>query len=349
MNISILLGAGFSVAAGYPTAKRLSEMVANTSSHDFYIQAGNLCKRPETLPYQKIELIPFENLLTLIRGYSYAHCNQFDYEQFYDFYWKIWHISDCFAGLKLDKRIKELNGLYQQLVCFYLDEADKRASLYIEQYEHFRDFIQHAALADKVHIHTLNHDTLLERILEGLYSDGFSTDNSLFTCEGGKIPMFSEDNYQGNILLYKLHGSLDRYRYTYQKDISKYEYIKIPSRSGINVESIRNQDDTDTSCLQCLIPDFLTGTTTKIQRYKEPFYQSQFEHFKENLCSADIIYIIGYGGRDDKINEYLLAYAKGKSIYIIDPFSNEDLNRLSQNLGANVQIVQQYAEQYDFR
>lgn len=347
MNISILLGAGFSVAAGFPTAKQLSENIVNASSLDFCIYAGNLCERPESIPYRKVLMKPFENLLALIHFYSYLHCNHFDYEHFYDFYWKIRGISDLFAGEELDMRIKEINGLYQKLVCFYLDKADKMAKQYTEYYEHFNSFVRDSAQRDMVYIHTLNHDTLLEQMLDGQYSDGFSTTGSLFHCNEHDIQMFSESNYQGNILLYKLHGSLDRYLYTYQNDFSKHEYIKIPLQSGIDIEDIRNLNDIDKPCLQCLIPDFLTGATTKIRRYKEPFYASMFECFAKNLQNSDTIYIIGYGGHDKEINKYLLTHARSKPIYIIDPFPNNELQRLSDKLGTNSRIIPKTIKECD--
>lgn len=348
MNISFLLGAGFSIAAGYPTAKQLSEYIVHTSGHDFYIGAGNLLRRPQNIPYQKFEMIPFENLLSLIRFYSYAHCNQFNYEHFYDFYAKLWHLSDSLACTELDTKIKAFNLLYQQLLCFYLDEAEKKANEYLGQYAYFKNFVLENQAQNKIYIHTLNHDTLVERILETQYSDGFSTDNSLFLCDKKIIPMFSNENFQGNVLLYKLHGSLDRYRFTYQNDIMKYEYIKVPLQQGINLENIRNRNDIDKPCLQCLVPDFLTGSVIKIQRYQEPFYQFQIAKFKENLCGSDKVYILGYGGRDKKINDYLLECAKDKQIYIVDPYPNDDLRKLSKMLGEKSQIIRQKAEIYKF-
>lgn len=350
MNISFLLGAGFSAATGCPTANNLSNMILSTSGHDFCLSSKkNLHRNPSGRPYEKYNMKPFEELLSLIRFYSYLRCNQFNYEEFYDFYRKLRDLSDCLGSLELSQRVNCLDDLYQQLLCLYLDEAENKASAQMEVYDKFKNYILKRATEDNcICIHTLNHDTLLERILEWRYSDGFSKSKSLFSSDQGDIAMYSKENYQGNVLLYKLHGSLDRYRYTYQNDYSKCEYVKVPTGSGIDTESIRNRNDIDKLCLQCLVPDFLTGTTSKILRYQEPFYQQQFEHFVNNLADSDIIYIIGYGGRDTQINEYLLSYAKGKQIIIIDPHPSDELQRLSDDLGGNTKIIRQSVADYSF-
>ena len=345
-KISFLLGAGFSAVAGCPTANKLSNMILSTSSSDFYISAGKeLCKNPYRQPCEKYNMKPFEELLSLIRFYSYLRCKQFNYE---DFYLKLCELSDCLDCIEFSQRIKSLDTFYQQLLCFYLDAAEKNATGKMEVYEKFKNYVLKYAEDNCICIHTLNHDTLLERILDGYYSDGFSKSNSLFYSEQGDIAMYSKENFQGNVLLYKLHGSLDRYRYTYQKDYSKYEYVKVPTGSGIDTESIRNRKDIDKPYLQYIVPDFLTGTTSKILRYQEPFYQQQFEHFVNNLADSDIIYIIGYGGRDAQINEYFLSYAIGKQIIIIDPYPSKELQRLSDALGNNAKIIQQSVTDYSF-
>ena len=48
------------------------------------------------------------------------------------------------------------------------------------------------------------------------------------------------------------------------------------------------------SCPSSYHADFLTGTTSKIERYKEPLlYKDLFELFKQNLREAKILLIIG--------------------------------------------------------
>ena len=52
--------------------------------------------------------------------------------------------------------------------------------------------------------------------------------------------------------------------------------------------------------------DFLTGTTSKIQRYNEPLlFRKLFKRFKNNLRKADMLIIIGHGCKDVGINEMI--------------------------------------------
>jgi len=52
--------------------------------------------------------------------------------------------------------------------------------------------------------------------------------------------------------------------------------------------------------------DFLTGTTSKIQRYNEPLlFRKLFKKFKNNLRNAEKLIIIGYGCKDAGINEII--------------------------------------------
>jgi hypothetical protein len=72
---------------------------------------------------------------------------------------------------------------------------------------------------------------------------------------------------------------------------------------------------------------FLSGTTSKILRYGEPYYKEMFEHFTENLITSDLLVIIGYGGADTKINELIEAnFTKGKPIYLVEPFPHSGTN-----------------------
>lgn len=46
-----------------------------------------------------------------------------------------------------------------------------------------------------------------------------------------------------------------------------------------------------------------------------------FRKFKNNLINAKVLIVIGYGGKDKGINEYLLKYFdyRNKPCYFIDP------------------------------
>jgi len=72
--------------------------------------------------------------------------------------------------------------------------------------------------------------------------------------------------------------------------------------------------------------DFLTGTTSKIQRYQEPLlFKKLFKAFRKNLKKAEKLIIIGYGCKDDGINEMIkenFDYTH-KHSFIIDAYAKE--------------------------
>ena len=86
--------------------------------------------------------------------------------------------------------------------------------------------------------------------------------------------------------------------------------------------------------------DFLTGTTTKMAYYhRSRFYKKMFRKFKNNLSNAKALIVIGYGGKDEGINEYLLSYFdyQNKPCYFIDPFlsKNTPLLALAEKMHAS--------------
>jgi len=85
--------------------------------------------------------------------------------------------------------------------------------------------------------------------------------------------------------------------------------------------------------------DFLTGTTSKIERYNEPLlFNILFEHFRNNLKEAEKLIIVGYGGRDAEVNKMILEHFdfKNKPSFIIDPFPGNEIKSLRDKLGANL-------------
>ena len=72
--------------------------------------------------------------------------------------------------------------------------------------------------------------------------------------------------------------------------------------------------------------DFLTGTTSKIKRYNEPLlFRKLFKKFRKNLRDADKLIIIGYGCKDEGINEMIKENFdyRHKPLFIIDEYTKE--------------------------
>lgn len=72
--------------------------------------------------------------------------------------------------------------------------------------------------------------------------------------------------------------------------------------------------------------DFLTGTTSKIQRYNEPLlFRKLFKRFKKILRQADKLIMIGYECKDNGINEIIkedFDY-QHKPSFIVDKYAGD--------------------------
>jgi hypothetical protein len=153
------------------------------------------------------------------------------------------------------------------------------------------------------------------------------------------------EKYNNKINLYKLHGSRD-YCVFYRSEGSYLipeTYIK--TRYGIGFGNIFKEiRDSENNIIydDCWInyhSDFLTGTTSKIERYKESLlYKRLFEFFRQNLIASEQLIIIGYGCKDEEINNIICEnfdYKKRPSI-IIDPFPSNKVNDFGKKLNSKM-------------
>lgn len=250
-HISFLLGSGFSVPAGYPTASKLNKFI---SSCDFgnigFSPSGQLCmgkngSKPD-FGYRTSYDDYFDFLKDVIRAYCQDNCiNQpFDYEKFYDY---------IKFNLKKDGNVKQIydscehktdsyeqycfhcEDVYNQLLFHFLKDNNGKwdysgEPFMLKQqidfpYKGFLECVEHFSEESIVDIHTLNHDLFIDRLrqtewINGNMCDGFEELGSPFY---GEIDVdkrkyrcrleFFTDNYNKPIRLYKLHGSLDYYTF----------------------------------------------------------------------------------------------------------------------------------------
>ena len=83
--------------------------------------------------------------------------------------------------------------------------------------------------------------------------------------------------------------------------------------------------------------DFLTGTTSKIKRYKEPLlFKKLFRKFRKNLKDTEALIIIGYGCHDTEINKMIIENFdyKNKSSYIVVPHPSEQVKKFANKINA---------------
>jgi len=217
-----------------------------------------------------------------------------------------------------------------------------------------------------VNVHTLNHDLFFEFLgrkqsrLTSYFTDGYSEIGSpyyadLSTKINGieksfkvRVPRFT-NVYEGNLRLYKLHGSIDTYSFNIGSHLNDPTRIKMPYGADSVVKEIVKGENgyRYVSGLQGGFPDFLSGTTYKQLFYSDNYYKQLHTSFCANLKSSHILFVIGYGFSDKGINKmleenYLLD---GKMLILIDPNPKEDL---IQNGSYNIRVVRNKINSLNF-
>jgi hypothetical protein len=169
--------------------------------------------------------------------------------------------------------------------------------------------------SDEIDLFTLNFDLLLETILLTYYpNDKFADfhyrgkkweaiDNeSQFYFDPDRSKQIHYVNYENNVRLHHLHGSLSSF-----KDINSGRLFKITT------EALRNSNLYDNIFEYGVIPSIVTGggKSLKVQQNPFHFYYNEFKKsmvIEESLC--DELYIVGYSFRDDHINKAIAGRLK---------------------------------------
>lgn len=356
MEISFLIGAGFSVPDKYPTRTEINKKMRNISHKKIKIDSTGYVRFIEDDEEAEIEYFRqrmfMEKFIQYYTKKIIDKIESFDYEGFYDFYQglRTGRLKCCVFRKFTNKFRKSYNcedddnnlllqfhNSFNQLIASMLKRNPKNLTLCkpYTKYPAFLNYIDDIKNDyDKLHFHTLNHDLLLEELshstaFDTLPSDGFSELGSPFYSKYEedhtiRLKMFN-NNFDGKFCLYKLHGSVDQYIYNF-KNI-EYTTIKVPygvSTMDLMKEYKNNNDKLEyDNCFWNYFPDFLSGTTEKIKHYQEKnYYEPIFKRFIENLKKSDLLITIGYGLRDSKINEFIeshFLHNQQKKMIVITP------------------------------
>jgi len=351
-NISFLLGAGFSVNQGYPTAYRLAQAITSLQYGDFIVSAaGNVAPTPDgrdiwTLGSYKLAK---ECVLELIKLHDDRNPGNFNYEEFYDFLtlteetkFSDEELATLRKYINEDGWYKDLLNLrsdlikiFTQIVSWKISDGgdDKFYSSNVvsdfsrQKYLGFLTLVrQFKDKGNLLNFHTLNHDLFLESLryteeFGGEMSDGFTDDTEYYEDSDGyekKLLKFTNE-YPSNIRLFKLHGSFNIIPFHGDGHVT--DYVKFPWRTDLtNIKKRDNQRDIlDFTNYHS---DFLSGTIFKKSRYAEPkYFGVMLGHLEKNLSESDKLIIIGYGCLDSGINKIIDEKLKtGALIYVVDPF-----------------------------
>ena len=341
---SLLLGAGFSVNQGYPTANQLNAKLTGLDPEDFWIHTDGtvvLKSRDEKDPcwYSSHAEGKFF-IVELIEFYQKHSQKEFNYEEFYDFYNEIYRneieipefneFCEKFrkkysSDIDYHNLLSKTNNIFNQLIGHFL--VDKEGYKFYEPvhygkpifpgYTGFLDCLEKWGGDGIVHVHTLNHDILFEIFkssdwIQGNMDDGFKELGSPYYGNIGekhkvRLPYFTNE-YHKIIRLYKLHGSVDQFPFHIQNEGIE-TYVKIKrgiGKSDLFKEVVKDGKLTYINDWINYHPDFLSGTTSKILRYSEPvYYEKVFNHFENNLENSEMLILIGYGCGDVEVNNLI--------------------------------------------
>ena len=233
------------------------------------------------------------------------------------------HYLDVFKRVPY---LEKLSQIINYLISDMLEITDIKIDEAFSKYKAFLDYI---SKFDEVDIFTLNHDVLLEGLLDraGLeYSRGFTTANSEIQYETESLSVFKND-FSKKIRIHKLHGSLDYFRFEHYSGQGKmllqptgrYNYF---TTNNYHAKHYATRIDPKTKeVLQDMnfdiTPKFITGTNKTDIIDNDIMYSQLLQNFKEASASADTVLISGYSFGDPHINEELQKHT--------------DLNIINQN------------------
>ena len=357
-KISLLIGSGFSVPAGYPTTTQIndrlhkidaSEICVHTSREAWFLNGKSdpnaFWMGVEERQFVQ-EFLEFYNSKVLRTG------EKFHYETFYDYYisaYRTQSYSDDLAkfldGFRVRNKVisdahhvlMEFNDTFSQLLAELLKkpiEHVHKCKPYDPKYNDFLLMLEDIAKNHTVQIHTLNHDVFFEQFaltdtIQGRMDDGFEDLGSNFYAKS-----YSEyatymvrlrrfvNKYEQPFCLYKLHGSIDNFWASFGDQSA---LVKIPpglSAYEIHMEFSKNGKIEYAHRRSDVLPEFLSGTTHKIERYQHgDYYPVLLRHFSDNLAESTSLIVVGYGFADSRINSYIeecFLQDPRKALFIID-------------------------------
>lgn len=353
MNVSLLLGAGFSYAAGLPGVAGVSEKFLQRPLADYTLNfnsgewkwrewASEPDKHNGILPYQQepVSMI----IETMTRHFLADKKTEIlNYEQFFQYMLDMaGQEKDHFKSIVIEaqheydakNKYRDFNfnsvPNHEIFSCFYhlIDDLlwvrksyEEIAQLYVPYLNYFSDE------SHTFNIFTLNHDLLLEKIFykTGLsYSDGFSAKSGhLVDDDKNPLPVF-DGTFVDRISLLKLHGSIDTYKYRYIEKSNNhlgFDYFKTmdfyakqgASHIDKNGEVLQNWTPEIT-------PKFITGQNKQQLIAEDKMYSDLYGRLQQLLPTSDRLIVVGYSFRDDHINNVVEASLPSiKEIIHINP------------------------------
>ncbi|CAA7393566.1 SIR2 family protein [Chryseobacterium fistulae] len=209
------------------------------------------------------------------------------------------------------KQFSKISEILNYLIADILTVIPQQDEKLIDTYKRFINYI---TSFEEIDIFTLNHDILLEHILDIndiKYSKGFSSENSPIICNDKPVPYFNNE-FKEKIRIHKLHGSLDFYQFRhFNKDgmfyskTEKADYFMTTDYSVRHNSQLINPETNE--LLQDynfdIVPRFITGTRKTDTIKNDALYKTLFENFENSIANSEHLFVSGYSFNDDHLNE----------------------------------------------
>lgn len=348
-HLTVVLGAGFSANAGMPTASSIAERFNRdlrekllSASSSEWMWTDNKSDAEKNNGVLNFDYLAYSYVFNeLVKKYVDDRGSFVYYEDFYQFiidnFSNSEWVEDIFKVAKevlLNDRpyLTEKDYYKQYLFAFDKKQFQKVSDIlnYLigdilaiipksndELIEIYKEFIEYLAQFKEVDIFTLNHDLLLERVLElnGLpYSKGFNTENSPIIHNDLPVPFFN-NMFNEKIKIHKLHGSLDFYQFRHYvnegglfwQPTGEYDYYLTTNYSTkhnsqrINPETKEVLQDYNFD----IVPKFITGTRKSDTIKNDTLFKQLFENFESVIEKSENLFISGYSYSDEHLNEIL--------------------------------------------
>ncbi len=347
MNTAILLGAGSSLAAGFPSTKDLTDLilsgngVTRGSDSSYYIDDDGPSYEETRLANCMVRRLHAE----AERYYSAYAERRTNYE---DLFYLAHQASDDLLGEMENPAVNSFVGKLRAYMSPLIEAAKNadctnRLSLdelqLLEETRHYIADIVWRALCHKpkpeslshlgviahvcnsvnyrvTSVSTLCHDTHVETILEkkGIsLADGFDAEP-----QAGVRYWNGDFSSSGKTPFLKLHGSVNWFRL--RPDSGDFHDEKI----GIPLDYYQRTRTVDGN-LQTAVdgrPLLLIGTFNKISEYSSGIFRELHYRFRSTIMEADQMVVCGYGFGDKGINTEIIDWIysrRGRRLLIIHP------------------------------
>jgi hypothetical protein len=350
-HLNIVLGAGFSRAAGLPLVSHISDyfnrriydqLRMHSSGEWFWLDNGedvenhNGALNSDHIVYAFV----FEEIMQ-----RYGEMK--NYEDFFDFlthqpsewFKKVFDAAKvhCAKELKLDPdnalinlftsyQYQKVFEIFNYLIIDTLKIRLPNADL-LKEYSAFLTLLERY---EHLHVFTLNHDLLLEHLFDlssRSYSDGFVIEGSMLIGDDNMPQPSFQNTFVGSTHVRKLHGSAGLYQYPAGIDeggiIHRTGEIIYFKPTTYHNKHMSKRVDATGKVLQTMnldtSPKFITGKNKNELIQKNPMYSALYKAFESALKKDNDLLIVGYSYFDEHINQVLRSGGPFSHVINVNP------------------------------